>query len=83
MLSSASREAAMGKKSKGMITVAKFADGKAGNFIPGWIGGTLTSPEAQKVAKNRLKETLKTRILSFEAARRSTVLESEAPAPGR
>ncbi len=62
----------MGKKSKG-LTVAKFADGKAGNYVPGWFGGTLTSPEAQKVARNRLKDTLRDRVLLFEAARRNTV----------
>lgn len=70
----------MGKKSK-TIEAKLFNDGKSANFIPGWIGGNLTSPAAQKIAKERLKS----RILAFESARRGGLADThhveEAPAP--
>lgn len=72
----------MGKKSKSKGFTAKADAGRSDNYVPGWFGG-LTSPAAQKSAAIWAKETLKSRILSFEAARRDASPESETPSLGR
>lgn len=72
----------MGKKSKSKGFTAAADAGRSDNYVPGWIGG-LTSPAAQKSAAIWAKETLKSRILAFEAARRSAAPESETPVLGR
>ncbi len=72
----------MGKRSKSKGFTAKTDAGRSDNYVPGWFGG-LTSPAAQKAAKIWERETLKARILSFEAARRAATPESEAPTLGR
>lgn len=72
----------MGKKSKSKgFTAAADAD-RSDNYVPGWIGG-VSSPAAQKSARIWAKETLKSRILAFEAARRGAAPESDAPVFGR
>ena len=64
----------MAKKSKQAV-VDKGND----NWVPGWFGG-ISSPAAQKSAKNWEKERMKARILAFEAARRSETAEYAPPA---
>jgi hypothetical protein len=74
----------MGKKSKSKGFTAAADVGRSDNYVPGWFGGTLTSPIAQKLAKSRLKDTLRERVLLFEAARRSgSDADNSAPTFGR
>ncbi|WP_327211356.1 hypothetical protein [Rhizobium leguminosarum] len=54
----------MSKKSKG-LHAKPFSDGATLNFVPGWIGGRLTSPLAQKEAKDRMKEMMRDRVTTF------------------
>lgn len=72
----------MGKKSKSKGFSVTADNGRSDNYVPGWFGG-LTSPAAQKSAAIWAKETLKSRILSFEAARRDASPENETPSLGR
>lgn len=67
----------MGKKSKdaAMEAPSRGSD----NWVPGWIGG-LTSPAAQRSAREWERETLRTRILAFEENRRSASVVDEASA---
>lgn len=60
----------MSKKSKG-FTVKPFAEGDAVNYVPGWIGGRLTSPQAQKLAKERMKDAMRDRVVLFAAKDRA------------
>lgn len=71
----------MGKKSKSKGFTAKADVDRSDNYVPGWFGG-VSSPAAQKAAKVWAKETLKSRILSFEAARRAAS-ENETPSFAR
>lgn len=59
----------MRKKSKG-FTAKPFAEGDAVNYIPGWIGGRLTSPQAQKLAKERMKDAMRDRVVLFATRER-------------
>jgi hypothetical protein len=54
----------MSKKSKG-LHAKPFSDGATANFVPGWIGGRLTSPLAQKEAKARMKDMMRDRVTAF------------------
>jgi hypothetical protein len=68
----------MGKKSKA-FTTERGTDPKQDSYVPGWFGGTLTTPKAQRMAKERLKNSLRERVLLFETARRGTVDADTAP----
>lgn len=79
----------MSKKSKGLYA-KPFSDGATVNFVPGWIGGRLTSPLAQKEAKDRMKEMMRDRVTTFGELRnlsrvhkRDVAHEEPAPSFGR
>lgn len=68
------------KKSKGFDAVKPFAEGGERNFISGWIGGRLTTPQAQRLAKERMKQQMRDRVSIFAEARAARMQE-EIPAP--
>ena len=68
----------MGKKSKSETATAQASAGRE-NWVPGWFGG-LTSPAAQKSAKEWHRDALRNRVLAFEASRRNGE-KAEADSP--
>jgi hypothetical protein len=59
------------KKSKG-LHAKPFSDGATQNFVPGWIGGRLTSPLAQQAAKERMKQLMRDRVTTYGEIRDSS-----------